>query len=285
VCLWQDDNGLELPVNPHLLGLSAITWDRALHGIPFFWAQSLCGLHFVPPRLDALSAASGRPVTLTGVLAALHHRCLVQASLTTQLATLKQKRFPNSIAPPVKTRVKFESWAPLARADFARVCHASPYLNPPRPAADSHSSASSSSSSSHETREFDWWSEGSQCFSAVFSKGATELTAYIQITPEYPIRPPLLCLAFTKTADPLPDAVALAQLEQEVNTYLSPDSDFHAVIEAEEAGSGYLLSHVVCQVQSSFDMFTAATATRPSTSSSVQCPFSSPLKSPLDIVS
>jgi THO complex subunit 5 len=179
VNLYPDDNGTQTFHHPEFAAQRCV-WDRKECGVPYRWAQNLCGLHFVPSNVDNLF---GRPVTLAAVLSAVQHRLLIQTSLQNQLTFLRKRTFPAQVplSHTIKSKVVFSKWSSITVNEFP--------------------------SSAHTSDEVDWWSEGSQYFSAVFTKGANlELTAFIQIAPEYPIRPPLIKLAFSKFATEVSDA-------------------------------------------------------------------------------
>eukprot|EP00808_Paulinella_micropora_P017635 g55162.t1 len=167
--MLPDDEGVELPVasgvrsagagpdSPSELGI-----DRAKFGSPFRWAQSLCGMHHVHPRIPAYPQPS-----LNLVLERLVTRYTNQLSLHKQYALFVKKQYPFSSTDPelfpTKSKAYLNSWKPI---------------------------------------KMDKWpgtaDKGAAYFEAVFNRSQVELQALIEVSADYPQRVPVFKLSFLK---------------------------------------------------------------------------------------
>ena len=253
--LYPDDDGTLLPV-----GLTPeerkCGWDRATFGSAYRWAQNLAGLHFVPSYADQLHR---RPVTLAAVLSAVHHRVLVQASLMQQISCLSRRAYAHDDTR--HTKASFREWNEITSEDFHQ---ATPVYTP-----SSSTTITSPSSSSSSSGPSSWSNQDSRYFAVLFSKHREgDLKVLIQVTSEYPIRPPIIKLFFSSKSSSSSSVSneeqeahvnALAHIEATVYNALPNDTQtFETAIEAEENGTGFMLSRLLFHIHSCFDVLIMA---------------------------
>jgi hypothetical protein len=173
--LVPQDTGEELPnnINSSLAGFPTAKLDTKKFGKPFRWLQSLCGLHFNPdqPPLRSLNIAS--------LLARLRHRAAIRVSLQKQFNQLQKKILPSDNALDefaIKPKPVITRWVKARAEDFLK-------LDKPE---------------SKEASLLEWHQVCAEYYQFAFTKGTVTLEGVVEISPEYPIRPPSFRLFFTK---------------------------------------------------------------------------------------
>jgi THO complex subunit 5 len=162
--LFPMDDGNHIPGTWNDSLASTRELDKDL-GQPFLWAQTLCGLHFGNPAHPAHAK-----VDLVTVLRRLRYRVLVDVGLTRQISFLAKKSTA-SLGPSLEAAVPSKHNAVVTK--WTKVPHAS-FFNSTKENAD------------------EWWRLGASYYQLTVGRGTSgSLDALVEITPEYPLRPPL----------------------------------------------------------------------------------------------
>lgn len=259
--LYPHDAGGDIPSNiGRLAGPKlGLTIDRA-HGVPYRWAQALCGLHYPHPHRQSYGQ-----VDLASVLHRISHRIRVRGSLTKQYAHLQKKSLPGLGAKlegllPAKPKAVISQWTRIKPAQYHSACQENPN---------------------------EWWKSGAEYFQAGISRANTALEVFVEVTAEYPFRPPRMHCRFSKkastekalvpnalvktTADPAALALSMAQTGramghhndvQEIEFEVNSNFPFPlgALAIAEEAGS-HLLCYQLQKIQVCFDVMSESADT------------------------
>lgn len=266
--LVPQDTGEDLPNNFTSMFSSSSSQpqtaklDTKKFGKPFRWLQTLCGLHFTPPE----GIPSPRSFNIASLLARLRHRAAIRVSLQKQFNQLQKKLFPPENVldefgvMAVKPKPVLTRWVKARAEDFFKL--------------DNLESKQTAS---------EWYQVCAEYYQFAFAKGAVTLEGVVEISPEYPVRPPSFRLFFTKgvsdkglVPNPLvkstanSDALTLSMTKGTSSEFsndlfdiqVEVNSNFprplREIAEGEEKGDMFLLSFQLKKIMVCFDLLSAA---------------------------
>ncbi|GFT89469.1 THO complex subunit 5 homolog [Nephila pilipes] len=215
--LFPDDTGRDSPnlasiyVLKKKFGYEDSPFSNVTTGCPFLWAQKLCGLDFLSPHageiLDSKDLYKKVPPSMEKTINTICSRLEFRNQLYHQMISLEQRiNVPPKFAAlyPSNVSSQLKKWYPVPWKEILK------------------------DSNAEELQSVGIINKDTLIYKAELQRGSAVLSVLVTISPEYPIKTPVLLLHLSwKGSHTTGSNFALRELEEEVNVHfmetLSPE--------------------------------------------------------------